>query len=96
MSGDGFRSPVPKTDPPFSIHDVDPHRQIFHQMPEQLRVIEKGRRHFGLRLLLVSSAVKAGNLRAWNGKPLRHPKSSATSSFSASCKAITRYENAML
>src|SRR5208282_569646 len=42
-------------------------------MPEQLRVIEKVRRHFWPRLLLVSSAGKAGNLRAENGSMVQCP-----------------------
>jgi hypothetical protein len=36
---------VPKTDPPFPVHDVNPHWQFLYQMPEQFRVIEKVRKH---------------------------------------------------
>ena len=45
MPGEVFRSTVPKTDPPFPVYDVNPHWQVFHHMPEQLRVIEEVRRH---------------------------------------------------
>jgi hypothetical protein len=45
MPSEVFRATVPKTDPPFPVHDVNPHRQVFHHMPEELRVIEEVRRH---------------------------------------------------
>jgi hypothetical protein len=34
MPDEVLRAPVPKSDPPFPVHDVNPHRQLFHQMPE--------------------------------------------------------------
>src|SRR5258708_12880305 len=40
-----LRAAFPKGHPPFPVHDVNPHRQVFHHMPEQLRVIKKVRRH---------------------------------------------------
>ena len=45
IPGDVFRPMVPKEDSPFPVHEVNPHRQVFHHMPEQLRIIEKLRRH---------------------------------------------------
>jgi hypothetical protein len=57
------RATVPKTDPPVLVHDVNAHRQVFHHMPEEFRVIEEIRRHDWARRLLVSSAAKAGNFR---------------------------------
>src|SRR5712692_6587459 len=63
LSGKMFRAMVPKTDPPFPVQDVNPHRQVLQHMPEQLRIFEKVRKHDWPRRLLVSSAVNAGNFR---------------------------------
>jgi hypothetical protein len=45
MPGKLFRAPVPKADQPIPVHEVNPHRQFFHHMPEQLRIVEKVRRN---------------------------------------------------
>jgi hypothetical protein len=63
MPGEVLRAPVPEANQPIPVHDVNPHRQLFHQMPEQLRVIEKVGRHGWTRHLLVLSAVKSVNFR---------------------------------
>ena len=35
MPSEVFRTTVPKTDPQFPVHDVNPHRQVFQHMPER-------------------------------------------------------------
>ncbi len=42
-----FRAAIPETNLPFLIDDVDPDRQVFHQMPEQVRTVEKVMEHDG-------------------------------------------------
>jgi hypothetical protein len=49
IPGDVLRAMVPKTDAPFPVHDVNPHRQVFQHMTEQLRIIEKESRHSSRR-----------------------------------------------
>src|SRR5260370_14447604 len=67
LSGKMFRAMVPKTDPPFPVQDVNPHRQVLQHMPQQLRIFEKVRKHDWPRRLPVSSAVKAGNFNGAEG-----------------------------
>src|SRR5208282_2726385 len=45
MSNEVFRATVPKADSPFPVHDVNPQRQVFQHMPEQLRILDKVREH---------------------------------------------------
>jgi hypothetical protein len=35
---------IPKPDPQFPIHHINPHRQILQHMPKQLRIIDQVRR----------------------------------------------------
>jgi hypothetical protein len=72
MPREVFRATVPKTDPPFPVHDVNPHRQVFHHMPESLRLSRRFEDMTWPRRLLVSSAVKAGNFRSQKSSPAAH------------------------
>jgi hypothetical protein len=45
MPREPLRTMIPETDMPFLIHDVDTSRQVFDQMPEQVRTIEKVMKH---------------------------------------------------
>src|SRR5580700_3365642 len=61
MSCKVFSAMVPKADQPILVNDVNTYRQVFHDMPEQLRVIMKIGKHGQTRRLPVSSAIRAGN-----------------------------------
>ncbi len=45
MASEPFSAMVPETNTPLLIHDVNPCRQVFHEVPEQFRIIEKVREH---------------------------------------------------
>src|SRR5208337_1184960 len=66
MSGEVFGAAVPKADHPIPVHEVNSDWQVFHQMPEQLRVVEEVRRHGWTRRLPVLSANEWGTSGARN------------------------------
>jgi hypothetical protein len=45
IAGDALDAAIPKTDPPILVHDVNPDRQVFHQVPKQLWVFQQIRKH---------------------------------------------------
>src|ERR1700688_221057 len=69
MPGDVLRAMVPKADTPLRVNDINSHGQVFNQMPEELRVVEKGRDHEKTRRLMVLSAGTAGTSEGRLGAP---------------------------
>src|ERR1700688_2677786 len=69
MPGDVLRAMVPKADAPLRVNDINSHGQVFNQMPEELRVVEKGRDHEQTRRLMVLSAGTAGTSEGRLGAP---------------------------